>query len=358
MKANKKGFTLTEVITVLVIVVLAAVIIVPNVVGYASRLKRRNCTDRIESLLTNIQSACAPGRYSDINSVRAKIISALSDFDDSVKNTVPTSSGLVLRDFCNGENDVTVTWTVEEDRTGSAISGFDVKVKAICNDGIKGENSFYCGYKSSYEGDDKSLLSDALFLDILQNNAVKSAYDARDYDALLKAVANVSNTDVSKFSAAKNCLDGLTFSDDQSKINAALELYLTAVLNENKWFKSAFTANYYGADYMPVLVFDGSGSVYGESGTEYSKLKFGEGCFILCGARGETTQSLFTDGSITSDGEKIKFSVNCVWSPQSDRKYFMSEIENDGVPVWIPSDEIPQSIKNGSSAGDAVWTRV
>ena len=52
MKHNKNGFTLVEVIAVLVITVMAAVIAVPNVIGYVTRNKTQNCTLAIESLLS------------------------------------------------------------------------------------------------------------------------------------------------------------------------------------------------------------------------------------------------------------------------------------------------------------------
>ena len=181
---NKKGFTLTEVIVTLVIVLIAAVIAVPNVVGFVNSHKRQNCTARLESLLSAIESRCASNRFLTEDAVSANIIASAARFDTSVKDTVSSNHGLILYDFCDDKNDVQLSWNIQK-KTGV----FDVVVKAECQDGIKGENSFSCGLRENTEYSDKMSLINSLTSKIINSESVKAAYETKNLDLLMSEVS-------------------------------------------------------------------------------------------------------------------------------------------------------------------------
>lgn len=341
---NKKGFTLTEVIVTLVIVLIAAVIAVPNVVGFVNSHKRQNCTARLESLLSEIESRCASNRFLTEDAVSANIIASAAEFDTSVKDTVSSNHGLMLYDFCDDKNDVRLSWNIAK-----KTEVFDVVVKAECQDGIKGENSFSCGLRENTEYSDKMSLINSLASKIINSESVKSAYKNSNIATLTAEVSKASNIDISEFAKAKEYVESLSDLNKNVQMNTALSMFLTVVVNKNDSYSNAFTSNFMGKDYMPVVVFTGNlkSDIY-----ETESSKFSDNAFMLFGCRDMELDDYFSSDRIFKNGDIVEFNINCVWSQDLKNVYFLSDYEISGSPTYKKASDAKE---NYSTSSD--WTK-
>ncbi len=341
---NKKGFTLTEVIVTLVIVLIAAVIAVPNVVGFVNSHKRQNCTAQLESLLSEIESRCASNRFLTEDAVSANIIASAAEFDTSVKDMVSSNHGLMLYDFCDDKNDVRLSWNIEK-KTGV----FDVVVKAECQDGIKGENSFSCGLREKTEYSDKASLINSLVSKIINSESVKSAYKNADVNSLAAEVSEASKIYISEFDKAKEYAENLSDLNNNVQMNTALSMFLTVVVNKNDSYANAFTSNFMGKDYMPVVVFTGilKNDIYGSNSS-----KFSDNAFMLFGCRDMELDDYFSPDRIFKNGDIVEFNINCVWSQDLKNIYFLSDYESSGSPTYKKASDAKANYLTSSE-----WTK-
>lgn len=325
MKQNKRGFTLVEVIAVLVIIIMAAVIAVPNIVGYVSRHKEQNCTLALESLLSKIQTTCAVERYNSSVGVSADIISAVSTFDDSVKDTPATSFGLKLNNFCNDQNTVYVSWKISDVKDDEVQTGFDVEVTARCQDGNVGKNQFVCGYKNSPADCERASLADIIKNEILNAEIIKTAY-ANGVDNIIQKISSITNIIPDKFNAVKTCINSLGVSDSDTKKNLALSMCLTVIINEKEAYKNAFYRSYGGAGYMPIVAYAGGldDNIYGDGGS--GSVVMGKDGFMILGLRNARLDSYFNSENLDDnfkDGSDIAFNANCIWNEDYSKAYFL-----------------------------------
>ena len=328
MKPNKKGFTLIEVTVTLVIVMIAAVIAVPNVVGFVSNYQRRNCTARLDSLLNGIESGCASNRFLTENEVSANIISSAAELDASVKDTDSSDRSLILYDFCDEKSDVQLSWSIEKQED---LCLFEVTVKAECEDGNSGEVSFFCGLKEETGYSDKTSLVSRLVSQIINSESVKNAYKNANINMLAAEVSKTSNIYITEFEGAKEYADGLSVSNQNVKMNAAMSMLLTVVVNKNDSYTNAFTPSFMGKDYMPVIVFTGDlkDDIY-DSGSS----NFSDDSFMLFGSRDMNLQDYFSSDNIFVNGDTVEFNINCVWSEDFKNVYFLSIYESGGSPAY------------------------
>ncbi len=326
MKLNKKGFTLTEVIVVLVIVIIAAVIAVPNVVGWVNAHKRQNCTARLETLLSEIESNCASKRFLTADAVSANIISTASEFDERVKNTTSNNHGVTLFDFCDDKNDVRLSWNIEKQEEKRL---FSVTVKAECEDGIDSENSFSCGLKEEVEYSDKTSLISSIVSQVINADKVKEAYKNADINLLAAEISKASNVNITEFAAAKEYVSSLSFTNEKVKMNTAMSMFLTVVVNNNDSYLNVFTGNFMGKDYMPAVVFSGNlkNDIY-----DSEVFGFSNDAFMLFGSRDMDISEYFSSDNIFINGDTVEFNVNCVWSVDFKTAYYLSVYESDGKP--------------------------
>lgn len=326
MKHCKRGFTLIEVIVVLVIVVLAAVIVVPNVVGWVNVHKRQNCTAQLETLLNEIESDCASKRFLTADAVSANIIATASEFDERVKNTTSNNHGVTLFDFCDDKNDVRLSWNIEKQEDKRL---FSVVVKAECEDGIDGENSFSCGLKENVEYSDKTSLISSLISQIINADKVKEAYKNADINLLAAEISKASNINIAEFAAAKEYVSSLSVTNEKVKINTAMSMFLTVVVNNNDSYINVFTGNFMGKDYMPAVVFSGNlkNDIYDSECFDFS-----HDAFMLFGCRDMDISEYFSADNIFVNDDTVEFNVNCVWPVDLKNVYYLSIYESDGKP--------------------------
>lgn len=334
MKHNKRGFTLVEVIAVLVIIVMATVIAVPNIIGYVTKHKEKNCTLALESLLSKIQTTCAVERYNSSVGVSADIISAVSTFDDSVKDTPATSFGLKLNNFCNDENTVYLSWEISEVKDDELQTGFDVEVTAKCQDGNVGKNHFVCGYKNSPADTERMSLANMIQNDILNAEIIKTAY-TNGVDNIIEKISSITNIiNPDKFNAVKDCINSLGVSDAYTKKNLALSMCLTVVINEKEICKNKFYKTYNDAGYMPIVAYTGGldDNIYGADGS--NTVEMGKGGFMILGLGSARLDSYFSVDKINANFKNdsdIAFMANCVWNEDYSKAYFLNA--GDAKPV-------------------------
>ncbi len=332
MKHNKNGFTLVEVIAVLVITVMAAVIAVPNVIGYVTRNKTQNCTLAIESLLSEVQTTCAVERYGSPIGVSSDIISAVSKFDDSVKGTPATTFELKLKNFCDDKNTVYVSWNIKEvkseENPDSELLGYSVDITTKCQDGNVGTNSFECGYKENPVDSERVTIVEMIG-DILNNENIKGSYkdSGKDIDDLVLKLYEITKIDTGKFNAVKECVDALT-TDAISKKNLTLSMCLTVVINEKEICKNKFYKAYNSAGYMPIVAYTGGlgDNIYEAEGNDTAVM--GEGGFVVFGLRSARLDDYLSVDNINANfknGSDIAFKANCVWSEDYSEAYFLKD---------------------------------
>lgn len=343
---NKNGFTLVEVIVTLVIVMIAAVIAVPNVAGFVSSYQSRNCTARIESLLSGIESGCASNRFLTEDEVSANIISSAAVLDESVRDTDPSTRSLNLNDFCDENSDVQLSWDIQKQED---LSLFDVIVEAECEDGTKGERSFSCGLKETAEYSDKISLANRLVSQIINSEGVKDAYKNANVNSLAIEVSKASNIIFTEFSEAIEFFEGLDLTNKNVQMNAELSILLTVVINKNDSYADVFTSSFMGEDYMPVIVFTGDlkDDIYDSGNTGFS-----ENAFILFGSRDMELTNYFSSDSIYVNGDTVEFNINCVWTPDLKNVYFLSVYESGGSPTYKKVSDVKSNYMTSSE-----WTK-
>lgn len=328
MKLNKKGFTLIEVIVTLVIVTIAAVIAVPNIVGFVGSYQRQNCTARIESLLSGIKSGCASNRFFTEDTVSANIIASAAEFDINVKDTDFSNRSLTLYNFCDEKNDVLLSWNIESQED---LYLFNVNVKAECTDGISEESSFSCGLRETAEYSDKTSLINTLISKIISSDSIESAYKSSDVALLAFEISKASGIDLSEFKIAEEYIESMALLNRNVKMNTAMSMFLTVVINKNDSYVNAFTSNYMDKDYMPAVVYTGNlkDDIYdGESD------KASDDSFMIFGSRDMKIEDYFSPDSIYANGDIVEFNINCVWSKDLKSVYFLSVYESDGSPTY------------------------
>lgn len=337
MKHDKKGFTLVEVTITLVIVMIAAVIAVPNVVGFVSNYQRRNCTARLDSLLNGIESGCASNRFLTENEVSANIISSAAELDASVKDMDSSDRSLILCDFCDEKSDVQLSWSIEKQED---LCLFDVAVRAECEDGNNGEVSFSCGLKEETEYSDKTSLVSRLVSQIINIESVKDAYKNANLNLLTAEVSKASGVYITEFKDAKKYADGLSVSNKNVKMNAAMSMLLTAVVNKNDSYSNAFAESFMGKDYMPVVVFTGDlkDDIYDSESSNFS-----DDSFMLFGSRDMKLQDYFSSDNIFVNGDTVEFNINCVWSEDFKNVYFLSLYESGGSPTYVKASDAKEN---------------
>lgn len=368
-RAQKNGFTLAEVVVVLVIVAIAAVIAVPNIVGYASKYKKQNCENAVERILSDIQSDCASGRYESEEAVSAAVISSLAAVDSSIDGTPASTMGVDLLEYCNEKNTVRVSWRIDTDNDSDSgdLLGYVVNVAARCTtDGVKGTNRFYCGAKQGDELSDEDAFASFLFYDVISDSTVGSAYASLDSSALKSAIAGAFSLDESLFDAADSFYNEKIASasdiSDRARINCALSIYLTVAVNNNEWYKRILTQNYQGADYMPIVIFEGTGDALASE-----SLDFKSGGFALYGLRNGTVtdttspQYWLTEQYIgfsysSATEKKLNYMVNCVWAYDLDAVYFLENISDLDPAAIIKSTDSDNTLQAGSYSGSE-WAR-
>ena len=90
MKRAKKGFTLVEVIIVLVIIAIVAAIAVPNISGYIKRSKANNCQHTMNDFVNDLEYKIVSKRYYDVSELNDELIKLVDSYADSYES--PTSN--------------------------------------------------------------------------------------------------------------------------------------------------------------------------------------------------------------------------------------------------------------------------
>lgn len=129
-----KGFTIVEVIVVLVIMSIVAMIAVPNISAYIDNSKKRNCETVTREMISEIAIESAAKRfeyYSDeypvteYNVFLKKLIEEYSIDSDTVTiNTEGANSYSVTTPICPNNKNVTIMWTatVSESKKSAQIN--------------------------------------------------------------------------------------------------------------------------------------------------------------------------------------------------------------------------------------------
>lgn len=129
-----KGFTIVEVIVVLVIISIVTMIAVPNISGYIDNSKKRNCETVTREMISEIAIESAAKRfeyYSDeypiteYNVFLKKLIEEYSiDSDEVTINNEGSNSYSVITPICPNNKNVTILWTatVTESKKSAQIN--------------------------------------------------------------------------------------------------------------------------------------------------------------------------------------------------------------------------------------------
>ncbi len=127
MKRAKKGFTLVEVIIVLVIIAIVAAIAVPNISGYIKRSKANNCQHTMNDFVNDLEYKIVSKRYYDVSELNDELIKLVDSYADSYSNESPAP------DTTNGKfNSLT---TVLEKTTGICPNGGQYTVRWVISPG-------------------------------------------------------------------------------------------------------------------------------------------------------------------------------------------------------------------------------
>ncbi|MBP1592414.1 MAG: prepilin-type N-terminal cleavage/methylation domain-containing protein [Oscillospiraceae bacterium] len=124
MNRAKKGFTLVEVIIVLVIIAIVTAIAVPNISGYINRSKANNCLHTMNDFVNDLEYKIVSKRYYDINELNDELTGLVEAASDSRKaNANVTSSDgkfQLLEEkiteaagICPNGGQYTVEWTIK-----------------------------------------------------------------------------------------------------------------------------------------------------------------------------------------------------------------------------------------------------
>lgn len=141
MKKHKNGFTLVEVITVLVIVMIMAVIAVPNVTGYIDNSKRRNCNAVAQTLINDIAMSSVATRfmygtaeypYTYYNLFVKQMVASqgIEYLDNLSVTTISTTSYSITAPICPNGESMTIEWSF----SGTTKTSGNVSLKITCTD--------------------------------------------------------------------------------------------------------------------------------------------------------------------------------------------------------------------------------
>ncbi len=160
MKRAKKGFTLVEVIIVLVIIAIVAAIAVPNISGYIKRSKTNNCQHTMNDFVNDLEYKIVSKRYYDVSELNDELIKLVDSYADSYSNESPapdTTNGkfnsltTVLKKttgICPNGGQYTVGWVITP---GDAENPNTAKVKIqTCECNCMDENE-HVKLSNSYE---------------------------------------------------------------------------------------------------------------------------------------------------------------------------------------------------------------
>ena len=97
---NKKGFTLTELVIVIVIIAILAAVLIPSMTGYVARAKKANATSEASSVYT-IYSAWLADDSQDYSYYKAshQIVTAA---EDTVLNSFDENTAYTPKGEING----------------------------------------------------------------------------------------------------------------------------------------------------------------------------------------------------------------------------------------------------------------
>ncbi|MBQ5988845.1 MAG: leucine-rich repeat protein [Oscillospiraceae bacterium] len=123
MKRAKKGFTLVEVIIVLVIIAIVAAIAVPNISGYIKRSKANNCQHTMNDFVNDLEYKIVSKRYYDVSELNDELIKLVDSYADSYepptsnpqngKFTSLTTELKKVTGICPNGGQYTVEWTIK-----------------------------------------------------------------------------------------------------------------------------------------------------------------------------------------------------------------------------------------------------
>ncbi|WP_044973707.1 leucine-rich repeat protein [Ruminococcus sp. HUN007] len=137
MKRARKGFTLVEVIIVLVIIAIVAAIAVPNISGYLKRSKSNNCQHTMNDFVNDLEYKIVSKRYYDVTELNDELEGLVEAASDSFTPSVDVKNkdGIFLRleeeitdaaGICPNGGKYTVKWAITP---GSAEDPNTAKVK-------------------------------------------------------------------------------------------------------------------------------------------------------------------------------------------------------------------------------------
>lgn len=151
---NKKGFTLIEVIIVLVIISLIAAILIPNIVGYIDRASDKSCEKAYDNLFSSVESDLSKKRYEgigiiDVDGIKQSV-SNLEEkkyveytLENSIKSALPTDAKLT-------DDDITITIkdTTQGDERISRLN-YEGTISSLCSNGVDGKVDWTITYDNT-----------------------------------------------------------------------------------------------------------------------------------------------------------------------------------------------------------------
>ncbi len=141
MKRAKKGFTLIEVICVLVIIAIVAVIAVPNISRYIDNSKINNCKSTMSGFLNDLEYKIVSKRYYDIDELNKELVGVAEAAADSLTSTPVVSTGddgkfasleetiTDAKGICPNGGHYTIEWTIKPgDSDNANTAKVDIKM--------------------------------------------------------------------------------------------------------------------------------------------------------------------------------------------------------------------------------------
>ncbi len=139
-----KGFTLTEIICVLVIIGIVAVAAVPGINGFIQHSKASSCNAVIDDIATDVRYALVSERFKNTQEVNKKIIVVLNEYSHNEIVPFATDAQYSYKvSACPNDNQIDVTWTITNTGTSEEEILNTVVFSIVCNcvDDKNSENS-------------------------------------------------------------------------------------------------------------------------------------------------------------------------------------------------------------------------